>query len=445
MNVRRSSLVDIPKALLSSLRRASLSTIPEPRQLEDSTDEAEEYEDNSNVEDGEILMATVMTSNGLCQAIMAVPKQPPGPSGPQNYAAPLKSIMKKQFLSVVPPSINNDEDLPLPAPAPVPAPATSLDAGASQSPTSKGAHLFESSDIHPLATPDKNDMNLDCLTPTDRRARLIINSPVPSPLQQQLQRTHLAPIPPKLSTSPVGRYSSPQGVAIPPDFTPGVQSNNNAYADRGGERVQGLVSDLHRQGSRGNGFSQIQEQQSSNAPSGNHRGGGSGYVSARAQDLSRQYYSSNGPFRSHYYGDINQQDSSGGMRGSLQKNDVPEAAATIAFLGQDAFDNNLHGRILPGISNYDADERMGGSLESMKHEYGYGYCYGKPRKAISFTDTIEIIPAYRKGEYNRRSDKNATFKILTPDLKNEIRDELNSFKMREMAVHVQSMGNTAFH
>ncbi|KAF9976106.1 hypothetical protein BGZ73_009143 [Actinomortierella ambigua] len=66
-------------------------------------------------------------------------------------------------------------------------------------------------------------------------------------------------------------------------------------------------------------------------------------------------------------------------------------------------------------------------------------------RRIGFLSTVEIIPAHRKSEYNRRSDKNATFKILTPDMKGEIRDELNAYKMREMAVHVESMGNTAFH
>ena len=70
---------------------------------------------------------------------------------------------------------------------------------------------------------------------------------------------------------------------------------------------------------------------------------------------------------------------------------------------------------------------------------------GMNRRCINFLDTIEIIPAHRKLDYNRRSDKNATFKILTADMKTEIREELNSYKMREMAVHIESMGNTAFH
>ncbi|KAF9405457.1 hypothetical protein BGZ94_003531 [Podila epigama] len=67
------------------------------------------------------------------------------------------------------------------------------------------------------------------------------------------------------------------------------------------------------------------------------------------------------------------------------------------------------------------------------------------RRSINFRETIEIIPAHRKADYNRRSDKYATFKILTSDMKSEIREELNSYKMREMTVHIESMNNTAFH
>ncbi|OAQ25316.1 hypothetical protein K457DRAFT_53769, partial [Linnemannia elongata AG-77] len=66
------------------------------------------------------------------------------------------------------------------------------------------------------------------------------------------------------------------------------------------------------------------------------------------------------------------------------------------------------------------------------------------RRSINFLETVEIIPVHRKSDYNRQSDKHATFKILTPDMKSEIRDELNTYKMREMAVHVESMANTAF-
>jgi hypothetical protein len=70
---------------------------------------------------------------------------------------------------------------------------------------------------------------------------------------------------------------------------------------------------------------------------------------------------------------------------------------------------------------------------------------GRRRRSINFMDTIEIIPAHRKSDYNRESDKHATFRMLTPDLKSEIRDELNTYKLREMPVHVDSMRNTAFH
>ncbi|KAG0313279.1 hypothetical protein BGZ99_008973 [Dissophora globulifera] len=64
---------------------------------------------------------------------------------------------------------------------------------------------------------------------------------------------------------------------------------------------------------------------------------------------------------------------------------------------------------------------------------------------IMFSDRVEVIPVFRKSEYNRHSNKNVTFRVLTPEMRGEIRDELNTYKMREMPVHIDSMGNTAFH
>ncbi|KAL7748925.1 hypothetical protein RI367_005573 [Sorochytrium milnesiophthora] len=67
------------------------------------------------------------------------------------------------------------------------------------------------------------------------------------------------------------------------------------------------------------------------------------------------------------------------------------------------------------------------------------------KKFIGFVETVEILPTFRKGEYNRKPDANATFKKLTPRLKMEIREELNAFKKSEMPVHQESQSNTAFH
>ena len=60
------------------------------------------------------------------------------------------------------------------------------------------------------------------------------------------------------------------------------------------------------------------------------------------------------------------------------------------------------------------------------------------RKILIFAETVEVLPTFRKSEYNRKPDANATFKNLTPQMKNEIREELNTFKKTEMAVHEES-------
>ncbi|KAJ3361342.1 hypothetical protein GGF32_007388 [Allomyces javanicus] len=64
---------------------------------------------------------------------------------------------------------------------------------------------------------------------------------------------------------------------------------------------------------------------------------------------------------------------------------------------------------------------------------------------IKFDETVEVLPTFRKTEYNRKPDTNATFRKLTPRMKMEIREELNQFKKNEMSVHEQSLQNTAFH
>ncbi|KNE63545.1 hypothetical protein AMAG_08656 [Allomyces macrogynus ATCC 38327] len=68
-----------------------------------------------------------------------------------------------------------------------------------------------------------------------------------------------------------------------------------------------------------------------------------------------------------------------------------------------------------------------------------------PPRLIKFDETVEVLPTFRKTEYNRKPDANATFRRLTPRMKMEIRDELNDFKKNEMPVHEKSLQNTAFH
>ncbi|KAJ3367605.1 hypothetical protein GGF31_007418 [Allomyces arbusculus] len=68
-----------------------------------------------------------------------------------------------------------------------------------------------------------------------------------------------------------------------------------------------------------------------------------------------------------------------------------------------------------------------------------------PPRLIKFDETVEVLPTFRKTEYNRKPDANATFRRLTPRMKMEIREELNDFKKNEMPVHEKSLQNTAFH
>ncbi|KAI8815802.1 uncharacterized protein EV422DRAFT_340934 [Fimicolochytrium jonesii] len=69
----------------------------------------------------------------------------------------------------------------------------------------------------------------------------------------------------------------------------------------------------------------------------------------------------------------------------------------------------------------------------------------RERRILNFAETVEVLPTFRKSEYNRKPDGNATFRKLTPQMKVQIREELNTFKKHEMPVHEQSLRNTCFH
>lgn len=62
----------------------------------------------------------------------------------------------------------------------------------------------------------------------------------------------------------------------------------------------------------------------------------------------------------------------------------------------------------------------------------------RERRILNFAETVEVLPTFRKSEYNRKPDNNATFRKLTAQMKVQIREELNTFKKHEMPVHEQS-------
>lgn len=74
------------------------------------------------------------------------------------------------------------------------------------------------------------------------------------------------------------------------------------------------------------------------------------------------------------------------------------------------------------------------------------------KKILIFAETVEVLPTFRKSEYNRKPDATATFKNLTQQMKVEIREELNTYKKEEMPIHPESITlltlgepNTCFH
>ncbi|KAF8943586.1 hypothetical protein BGZ47_005278 [Haplosporangium gracile] len=503
---RRSSLADIPKTLFSSLRRGSHSFSSEiinsnnsgPASAQqqyqqqqqwaedrigspassyegddsDSTALSGDDEDDQDYgrqenefQQPQPASATVLTAKGLMQATMAAPKGPPPPYKMMMChfsLVPAKSILKKRSRPS-PPAQQQQQ------------PYTKMRLNV--------INTSSSYDVHPMAASDGQMGGL--LRATGHRARLETSSPIPShpqlmqsqqqqqagmklssewtptpggiqPLRYPTTSAHYngyglygeknlgytttaatAVMPPKLGSTVEldDRYLSHDGgggggAAFSPDITPGMQSN--VYQDRGGERSQGQGLDCQTmETDLSFSFPGVTVPPPSVAAAA---------VASAARDY--QYHPSHS--RSHdqyYYG------GAGGVYASYDQNSSPMDGAqhpmtTMMHERDDGYGYNRHG----GESYYggmrNGSEISESNVEGILSDSGISH---QRSRTIGFTEAIEIIPVHRKSEYNRRSNKYATFKNLTPDLKSEIRDELNTYKMREMAVHVESMGNTAFH
>lgn len=66
-----------------------------------------------------------------------------------------------------------------------------------------------------------------------------------------------------------------------------------------------------------------------------------------------------------------------------------------------------------------------------------------PKKRLNWAPECAIYHTFHATEYDRRSEP-ATCNRLTPSLAQEIKDELNGYKMEEMAVHPSSRVHTHF-
>ncbi|KAF9168874.1 hypothetical protein BGX20_011109 [Mortierella sp. AD010] len=246
------------------------------------------------------------------------------------------------------------------------------------------------SDVHPMAPVDENSPDSKPFTlPTDHRAKLVTNSPPPPPTHLEEEPTS----PPDDSDSELVnplddlllREHSKDSSSSSSDSGNSNSSNSRSKTQDSYSSQKGASTPSdYRPGLQSNQAYRSRGDDISQAEMLNDE---MMNVGARAQDLARQYYG---------YG------SATSGRGGFQQ----------------------------GVST--AADMNGGR--------GTG-----ARRSIAFHDRIEVIPVYRKADYNRQSDKNVTFKVLTPEMRCDIRDELNNYKMREMAVHVDSMTNTAFH
>ncbi|KAG0281212.1 hypothetical protein BGZ96_001257, partial [Linnemannia gamsii] len=410
--------------------------------------------------------ATILTANGLMQATMAVPKAPPPYHTVMvtRHLPPTtaKGILKKRS----PPSPLSQQLLPY-----------------KMTPIINRNNSSNSNLVHPMAGNDRQVRGL--LRATEHRARLETSSPIPShpqlmksrqQKQSQLSMRRTSASTPVLggiqrlqyTTTPAhytgyGSYGEKNvvnttttttpatgmlpkfgstvelddrylthsgGAAFPPNFTPGMQSN--VYQDRGGEHSQGKVLDSRMMemdpsfSLQGATLPSPPVAVAAAAASAAH---GFQYQLSHSQANDQHHYSGTG---GTYAGHDQNSSMMDGPHQPMAMTEMHEITIGYGYSNEEY----SHGSSMRSDSGI--NESTMGILS------GNGISHHRTR-TIGFVDTIEIIPAHRKSEYNRRSDKYATFKILTPDLKSEIRDELNVYKMREMAVHVESMGNTAFH
>jgi cytochrome oxidase Cu insertion factor (SCO1/SenC/PrrC family) len=68
----------------------------------------------------------------------------------------------------------------------------------------------------------------------------------------------------------------------------------------------------------------------------------------------------------------------------------------------------------------------------------------KKKLHVRFISTAKVQDTFSKHDYDRASDPYAVWTHLTAQLAQQIKDELNAFKLEEMLVHHLSRGNTQF-
>lgn len=99
----------------------------------------------------------------------------------------------------------------------------------------------------------------------------------------------------------------------------------------------------------------------------------------------------------------------------------------------------------PGTSPYHHPNTSEPILSNMKSVHMAARSVTGPivKRNISFAQNLSVHTTWSGSTYDRRGDT-ATCNRLTPELAQAIKEELNSFKMEEMAVHHLSRNYTHF-
>lgn len=99
----------------------------------------------------------------------------------------------------------------------------------------------------------------------------------------------------------------------------------------------------------------------------------------------------------------------------------------------------------PGTSPYNHPNTSEPILSNLKSVHMATRSVTGPiiKRNISFAQNLSVHTTWSGSTYDRRGDS-ATCNRLTPQLAQAIKEELNAFKMDEMAVHHQSRGYTHF-
>ncbi|KAF9430896.1 hypothetical protein BGZ76_000667 [Entomortierella beljakovae] len=421
---RRTSLADIPKALLSSLRRSSLTSSSEPKDKSNqSTQPSSSSIVTTNTQDkadGGAFMATndnateatptmaIMTTEIPHQATVEAPNELPSETGhAQNLST--EEIHKQHSTNDTSPSslrqINENVQL------------HEFTDRNLDTPSGHQSHTLTESSVS-TSTPQsqsEQERQVDLRSQEEEEA-IATNDGV-----SEIDNT------PRFKPPVIDQEISPfDNTEVPPHVIPGMQSN--AHGDRA-ERPQGIVTDPYIGVDEAMGFntSYLNQSHQNHDPFAM-----SGIAIHQVPDVSARYSSSSDTEQSH------SQRSSLSSQGSDDMMYEPFEGDVESYEDDHMYADEVAMPIRVFSSSI-------GRLPKSAISSNNGYNNEGRRKSISFTDTIEVIPVHRKSEYNRRSDRNATFRILTPDLKVHIREELNNYKLREMAVHVRSMSNTAFH